>query len=1595
MIRFFTLVLIVIIYNTTFAQKVGKQYLPPKSNTTPEWFAFFYDESKDFSKFNIFDVDEEVKEYEEEVEKEFKKLKIKEEDILAEENEDIYLLYYKRWRKSIERNIQPNGSIVITGENSVLSNTSANKLSGPSSSWSLIGPIETYWDGTNNKAPWQSNLYALAVAPSNPNILYACPESGNIFKSTDKGLTWNCVTINYPIRTCSAIAIDPSNPDIVYAGRTNQLMQTNDGGATWTISQMPWGDVNTIIIKPSNPNEIFVATSTGLYRKVAAGSYTIAQNSEFNIGTLSSTSPKWNRNNTGTTCTATAGTNQYYEIFPFTVSTTGSYTFYMCTPGTDWDGFASVYQNAFNGANPCGVPANHLYSDDDANSGGNCNDDPLITVALTAGTSYFIVTSSWNNNTTGAFQWNFTGPAGATLSATATANTWTQVTNMNTECPDVSFKADDDNILYCLRKSANFSEFWRSADGGLTFAPTTTGWSNKGIVTDGGGRLTVTPANPNIVYAVLLASTPISKPYIFKSTDAGITWDTTCTGESSGLGGTTNLPLGMSNGQGYYDLDIIANQTNANDIIVATTTAYKSTDGGVTFNRMGGYGGAFGIHPDIQEMICTNTETWIATDGGLTYSTDFFTSTANAECRMKGIFSSDMWGFAQGWNEDIVGGGRYHNGNTAISETYPSGEAIRLGGGEAPTGYYMIGRPRYIAFSDITPKIVPILRSDALSNFNFTKYPNEDGYGSDMSEMEFFPYCYNHIYVGNGNILYKSTDGGISWSVVFDFGLQRVKKFVISRSNPDVFYLATAEGSTYRLKKSTDGGASWVDLALPAGASGYRISIAISAVDENIIWITSPSNSSNNRIFKSVNGGSSWTNLTSAIINGQAYTKVIYQFGTDGGVYLTGDNAKVFYRNNTMSDWVSFNNGLPMVSNNDHVKPFYRDAKLRSASGHGIWQVDFYEDASPVAQPTVDKLKSTCPRDTFYFEDYSAFKQAGGTWTWSFPGAAYVSSTSVRNPKVVYSGIGNYDFSLTVTNAQGSSTKTILQKIQITGNDCQPDTIPGKLLTLTAVGDYAQQSKAINITTNTITLSCWIKPNGIQMGNAGIIFSGNGGATGMNFRNSNQIGYHWADGAGSYNWAGGPTIPANEWSHLALVITPTSATIYLNGNPYIRTATHNPVLFNQSFQFGIDRGNTSRNFIGQLDEVCMYNRALSQNEIRELMNLTRNNPNAGSLPSYDASLIAYYQFNEGAGAPAYDKIGNNHVFLSGGAIKTDISSAPVGGGVFQRMNINTGGAKDFTLPGVELIFPATGTYPNGDLVVTRLNVPSYLLSAPQVLPDLPPSYWVIRNYGTNAAFTALNKVKFYNVNTITPAYVANPSFFGLYKRGSNADTAWGSSIDMADLISIQSGSTGSVEFSSGLSLTGFSQFSIGNSISVLPVELISFNASLYEGDKVLVAWSVNTEINFFGYDVESSVDGIHFNKIGFVESNHSSSYNFIDNNPIPGLNYYRLKLLDKDGTFSYSMVRVVKISSTSNNVITIYPNPTKDGWINVNLSDFSNVNNATLIVVNELGQLIKTVYFDDIKKVKRYKINLPESGVYILNFSFDDGTLYHQKIIVE
>jgi len=111
---------------------------------------------------------------------------------------------------------------------------------------------------------------------------------------------------------------------------------------------------------------------------------------------------------------------------------------------------------------------------------------------------------------------------------------------------------------------------------------------------------------------------------------------------------------------------------------------------------------------------------------------------------------------------------------------------------------------------------------------------------------------------------------------------------------------------------------------------------------------------------------------------------------------------------------------------------------------------------------------------------------------------------------------------------------------------------------------------------------------------------------------------------------------------------------------------------------------------------------------------------------------------------------------------------------------------------------------------------------------------------------------------------------------------------------------------------------------VLPVEWIS-NDVRNDGESNIVNWTVH-EINNHLYLIERSIDGINFETIGGVNSIDNNgainSYHFEDTGPYPGLNYYRIKQIDVDGSYSFS--KTMTMDNPRINEPLVFPNPFED-----------------------------------------------------------------------
>lgn len=184
--------------------------------------------------------------------------------------------------------------------------------------------------------------------------------------------------------------------------------------------------------------------------------------------------------------------------------------------------------------------------------------------------------------------------------------------------------------------------------------------------------------------------------------------------------------------------------------------------------------------------------------------------------------------------------------------------------------------------------------------------------------------------------------------------------------------------------------------------------------------------------------------------------------------------------------------------------------------------------------------------------------------------------------------------------------------------------------------------------------------------------------------------------------------------------------------------------------------------------------------------------------------------------------------------------------------------------------------------------------------------------------------------------------------------------------------------------------------SVVPVNLSNFNISIINCKPVL-NWSTATEVNSDKFLIEKSDDlaaswktAGAINAMGYAVNN--STYKFTDNS-INGSDkkiYYRLKMIDLDGSFKYSETLPVSLKCNTQE-LSAFPNPVKDGRLFVSLSGSNNTSVGSLFSAS--GQLIMKVNLNN--GTNNIDVSKISNGLYILNTNDGKADIQNVKVIIQ
>jgi len=335
------------------------------------------------------------------------------------------------------------------------------------------------------------------------------------------------------------------------------------------------------------------------------------------------------------------------------------------------------------------------------------------------------------------------------------------------------------------------------------------------------------------------------------------------------------------------------------------------------------------------------------------------------------------------------------------------------------------------------------------------------------------------------------------------------------------------------------------------------------------------------------------------------------------------------------------------------------------------------------------------------------------------------------------------------------------------------------------------------------------------------------------------------------------------------------------------------------------------------------------------------------------------------GASIADVIGENVVF-SGGADKTATVRSGFNYTVGDIALANNG---NLSIVGT-LNVGASGTPKS----ITAGNGPNITVSGTLIIwGDLIVS----NNLTWTISGTVIIKGDVIMNNGASLSVSGNLTIDGDFTGGNNTQVSNSGNIAVGGAVTVGGGTTSLVNtgtFTAGSCSPPASGF-CGEVDVPLPVTLLFFKAN-QAGEKVNLSWATASELNFNYFSLERSSNGMDFGELEQVKGNGTTNerkdYKLVDNNPLVGRNYYRLKSVDFDGYTEY--FNIVLVNFSGEKTFNVFPNPSDGTAVNFALN-FVPEGNTTITIFDNYSSNIATVKPTDPGQLVTFATSL-KSGLY-------------------
>ncbi len=1138
-------------------------------------------------------------------------------------------------------------------------------------------------------------------------------------------------------------------------------------------------------------------------------------------------------------------------------------------------------------------------------------------------------------------------------------------------------------------------------------------------------KLATAPSDASKVYAICQQAGGNDVDAIYRTDDGGANWVSCAVPTIIDQGNNSNF----TRGQAWYDLAAVVDPNDASTVIIGGVDALRSTDGGTTWNQISTWS-LFGapssflatVHADQHAIVyspgSSSKAVW-GTDGGIYYTTNVNVngSTIKPDFLNKNTGYNVTQTYAGAM--DPTAGSNYFlagaqdNGSLKFPNLGGIQNTLPASGGDGAFCHIDQAAPA----NQITAYVYNVYYRSTNSGGSFSNNPkiNDQNHGSFINPTDFDSSTkvlygdYSNPNTGVGGVYARwlttgTTNTGVT---VADFGTARVTNVYVSPNVADRVYFGLSGGSVVYVNNASTATTGTVTSMIIKTGIGSVSGIAIEPGNENHILVTY-SNYGVTSVFETTNGGTSWINdegnlpdmpVRWVVFNPLNYDQAL--LATELGVWST-DNL-----NGTSTLWAPTNPGLANTRV-DMLKVRRSDNTILAAThGRGLF--------------TTTLTNSVLP--SVYFEKSGAsVPENGGGGTSCSPGTSvvpvklYLTSAATAPVTVQVAGTpsstatSGSDFSIGTPSVTFPTGTTGPQTVNVTISDdksFEGNEYISLGYTITSGGAAATagttlQHYEIEIADDEVAASGGftnIVTSGPVTTNLGASSPVQGTQTdkksqylylasellsnGLKAGTITDISFAVKTKASSAPFKGFTfKVGATAATSLSGFITPSSWKVITSGDydtkfgnndfsipgGFVWNGTSNLVFefcYNNSTASAddiIDGEGTTYNSQAKKsstvpsDDGCSYASTTTTNTFRPVFTFTQTIPQTSISTSLSSSQA---KFSAADNVYFYDGSGKiiasiqNQNSLDYGCTSVTIDRAGTGASPFVFV-----GAANYLMNKTFRVIP--GTYhANGVYTITLYYTAAEKAGWEAATGNLWSNILLVKTSGAISSATPVNPGGSGSIETVTPV------------RGTFG-TDYTLSYTFND---------------------GFSGFGAGIIASTLPVGLLDFDG-VKQHSGVLLKWKTENEINTSYYEVQRSSNGRDYESIGNVKSfgltGGGSSYSLVDSKA--GIvNYYRLKITDYDGAFTYSKIVSVNIPGLGQKIY-VLNNP----FSNAIRLRFGNQpkDKVSLRLVDPAGKVLVAKEFRDVGNT--LELNLPSRytsrGIYILE-AVVDGSRFVYKLV--